>query len=274
VNLSLDNGASWRNFRHEDGREETLSGNFVPALGAQRTSGGVSRIWAATWVVSSDGDEFYGVSVSEDDGSTWRRVLGSPEEPVRAHNFAFDDSIAYVASDQGFYKSVDGGRSWGRFPSPRDDVSGERFYGEEVFSAATGPELLFLGGPEGLALSANGGLDWSIARSYPPPGGVNPETGAQVPSAYAYPNPFSPSRFPAVRFQYEMKRPGTVTLEVYDFAMELVVRPVKDKPRGEGTWNEVWDGYRADGESVANGVYFFRLTGGGQERWGKVLVLD
>ncbi len=267
INLSRDGGSTWRNFPHIAVDEATPSGNFVNALGAQITSTGKRIIWASTWSTGNE-SEYTGVSMSEDLGITWRRVLGSPEDPIRSHNFAFDDSVVYVATEKGLYKSIDFGNTWGVFPPVYDSVTQERAYLEELFSVAVGLDRLWVGSAEGLAVSGNGGNTWRLMRSYPVPG-----TGT-VPEAYAYPVPFSPSRFPVVRFQYRLKSADTVTLEIYDFAMELVARPVRDVHRPAGVNTEVWNGLGPGGRTIANGAYFFRISGGGQERWGKLLVLD
>lgn len=267
VNLSRDRGETWQRFQHSSTSDNSLTGNFVPALGSQITASGKHILWAATWTAEGQ-TEFYGVTKSEDLGITWTRVLGTPEEPVRAHNFAFQDSVVYVATDDGFLKSVDYGATWGKFPSIRDAVSGERMYSTEVYSAASGLGRLWVGGPEGLAASTDGGLSWRLERTFPAPGeGSTPDT-------YAYPNPFSPSRFSVVRFQYRLDRADRVTLEIYDFAMELLIRPVNGAMRSAGDHSEVWDGYGPGGREIANGVYFYRLSGGGKDRWGKILVLD
>ncbi len=267
VNLSRDNGDSWQRFSHSSSNEATISGNFIPALGVQQTSSGQSIIWAATWAAEG-ASEFYGISRSFNNGLTWERVMGSKEEPIRVHNFAFDDSVVYAVSDDGLFKSPDYGQTWGVFPPIIDSLTKEAAYGSGYFSAAVGLDRLWVGGPEGLAVSYDKGNNWRLMRTFEPPGKEG------NPSTYAYPNPFSPKRFGVVRLQYNMKKSGQVTVEVYDFAMELVARPVDGESRPAGDWNEVWNGKGPGGEEVANGVYFYRIDGGGEERWGKILVLD
>ncbi|MDP8208224.1 MAG: hypothetical protein P9L92_16275 [Candidatus Electryonea clarkiae] len=273
INLSKDRGSTWARFGFSPNNEATLTGNFVPALGAQITSTGKSIIWAASWAAEGAG-EFYGVSKSEDLGNTWQRVLGSPEEPMRVHNFTFDDTVVYVASDNGLFRSFDYGENWGPeglpapFPAIYDIDSLRGTYEPDVYSVAIGFNKLWVGSPEGLGVSQDGGLNWRLMRTFSIPG------AGGTPSTYAYPNPFSPERFAVVRFQYHMRNPGTVTLEIYDFAMELLIRPIDQVWRPAGNRNEVWDGLAPGGRKVANGVYFYRIDGGGEERWGKVLVLD
>jgi len=267
VNLSYDNGETWQNFQHSSTNDNSLTGNFVPALGVQITPDGKKILWAATWTAEGQ-SEFFGVTKSENLGVTWTRVLGSPEEPVRAHNFAFDGSLVYVATDDGLLKSADFGATWGKFPPIRDEVSGERMYNPEIYSVASGLGRFWAGGPEGLAVSVDNGLSWRMLRTFPTPGQGN------TPDSYAYPNPYSPSRFSALRFQYRLDHADRVTLEIYDFAMELLSRPVNGEMRCAGDHSEVWDGYGPGGQEVANGVYFYRLSGGGKDRWGKILILD
>ncbi len=266
VNLSYDNGMTWQNYHHSE-NEASLTGDFVPALGVQRTSTNKNILWAATWAAEGSG-EFYGITKSEDFGFTWRRVLGSREEPIRANNFAFDDTIVYIATDDGLYKSNDYGETWGLFPTIYDNDSLQVAYDSRMYSAAIGFDRLWAGGPEGLAASFNDGYDWRLMRTFP-----LPESDGE-PETYAYPNPFSPSRFSVVRFEYRLDRDAVVTLEIYDFAMELVARPIHSEWRPAGYRNEVWDGSGPEGREIANGVYFYRITGGGSERWGKVLVMD
>ncbi len=270
INLSRDNGETWQRFSHSGTYDGTITGNFVTAMGVQEHSNGQFALWAATWVAEGS-SQYYGVSMTNDYGSTWRRVMGSIENPVRAHNFAFSDTIAYVATDDGLFKSVDAGENWGQFPQIHDAASGETIYEPEIYSAATNaaaPERLYAGGPGGLAISPDRGNRWLILRSFPLPG----RNGQ--PNSYAYPNPFSPSRFDVVRIQYHLQNNGSVTLEIYDFAMELLIRLVDDEWRSAGERCEIWNGYGPNGAEIANGVYFYRLEVAGKESWGKIMILD
>lgn len=268
INVSQDNGETWINYRHDDNNENSLSGDFVTAINSQKTSTGKSIIWASTWVVGTDGNEYYGVTKTENDGAKWERVLGSPEVAIRAHNIAFDDTVVYVCSDYGLFKSMDYGETWGLFDKPMDVHSRDSFQKIQMYCAATAHDRFYVGSPEGIAISDNGGFDWSIVRTYPTPG------AGDTPKAYAYPNPFSPERMPAVRIQYSLERSSNVTLEIYDFAMELLIRPINNKARSAGDNIEVWDGRGPNGRSIANGVYFFRLKTGDDELWGKILIVD
>jgi FlgD Ig-like domain len=266
INLSRDEGETWQSHKYSSQNDNTPCGDFVPALGAQVLDDGRHLLWAGCWVVSAESGQFYGVSVTDDEGVTWRRVLGSQDEPIRVHNFAFQDSIVYAATDDGLYKSADFGETWGLFPKPIDLNNGERFFDDQVYAAAYGFGRLWMGGPEGLGISDDGGNEWAIERTAPELSGKD--------DTYAFPNPFSPERFPVVRMRYTMPRPGDVTIEIYDFALDLLIRTVNSEHRSAGEHNDVWDGRDPTGGEIANGVYFYRVEGGGQERWGKILVMD
>ena len=269
VNKSIDSGVTWTNFSHQN-QAQPISGNFVVALGQQKWRGR-EYLWAAT-VNAEDENEFRAVSVSEDGGYSWRTTLAGDF----AHNFAFDDSIAFVATDFGLYKSLDFGRTWAKFPAVRDGASGEIYLSEEFFAAGVLEQTLFAGGPDGLAVTNDDGATWSIQRGSVPAG----ENGE--PRTYAYPNPYSPFRHNQfggdghVRFQYQTTRATQVTIKVFDFAMDLVADIVSDKPRSApGNYAEIWNGKNYRGDPVANGVYFYRVELEGEGvYWGKVMVLN
>ncbi len=269
VNKSLDGGNTWTNFSHQN-QTQAISGNFVVALGQQKWRGR-EYLWAATVNAEAE-DEFRAVSVSDDGGYSWHVSL----EDEFAHNFAFDDSIAYVVSDNGLFRSNDFGRTWAKFPSIEDREQGQRYLSNELFAAGVLGSRLFAGGPDGLASTDDDGANWHIARGSVAAG----EDG--TPRTYAYPNPFSPFRHNQlnneghVRFQYNTTRATEVTIKVFDFAMDLVAEVVARKSRPvAGNYFEVWDGKNYRGDTVANGVYFYRVELAGEgAQWGKLIVLD
>lgn len=270
VNKSSDGGETWTNFSHKN-QARPISGNFIRALGQQQSSG-KEYIWAVT-MNAEDPDETPGISVTEDGGYSWRTTLLNGSY----WNFAFDDSVVYVCSDNGLYKSLDFGRSWGLFPDIEDRARDERYLSTQIFGAGvTSAHTLWAGGADGTASTADGGLSWTIHR-----GTVRPGTNGQ-PRTFAYPSPFSPSRHNEirddghVRFQYNTINATRVTARVYDFAMELVAEVANGVPRaGGGSYSEIWNGRNQRGEVVANGVYFYCVEMEGDGRyWGKVMVLD
>lgn len=273
VNKSTNGGRTWTNFNHQN-QQKPISGNFVVALGHQRFEGR-DVIWAATVETTSEtGDttEFRGVSKTEDGGFTWTTMLRGEF----AHNFAFDDSAVYVATDNGLYKSIDGGKRWACFPQIFDSETGEGIYTTEFYSVAvTPPHCLWAGSADGLVRTEDNGFTWKIFRSFQPPG------VSGTPKTYAYPNPFSPLRHNRisgsghVRVQYRTTKPTRVTIKIYDFGMNLVKTVVQGKPRPRGDFSEVWDGRNERGDVVANGVYFYKVEMEGEEPcWGKIIIMD
>jgi hypothetical protein len=56
--------------------------------------------------------------------------------------------------------------------------------------------------------------------------------------------------------------------------MQPVRTLLQNAPRASGEFDEVWDGKDDRGKTVANGVYFYFVSGGGQSPvWGKILVI-
>lgn len=269
VHKSLDEGESWISFNHLN-QAEGLSGNFVVALGLQQTDQD-QIIWAAS-VEALGETETRAVSRTEDGGLTWDVVL----EGVFAHNFAFDDSVVYVASDQGLYKSINLGETWALYPHYIDEEQGWRIYTTAVNTAAVDEAGgLWVGTSDGLAYTQDE-LTWHIFKAWQPAGqGGEPET-------YAFPNPFSPLRHNQVgddgfvRFQYHLDASATVTVRVYDFAMKCVTTVAENKFRPfAGDFSEAWDGRNDFSDMVANGVYFYRIDISEREPlWGKVMVVN
>jgi len=263
VNKSTDNGETWENF---NAGSDGLSGNFVTALGRQIWNG-YDILWAATWQAEGQ-SEYYGVSKTENGGTTWEVVLTLEDEILKAHNFAFDDSIVYVATNVGLYKSVDLGETWELFPEIIDFESGDKLYDPEVYSAQMSDDLLWVGTGDGVASSPDYGNTWTLHRSYLPT-----SEGGQ-PATYAYPNPYSPRLHPVIRFQYDMPKAGSVTLKIYDFALDEVATVVQDKTRSAGDFYEVWTGKRSNGDPVAIGIYYYRVERSGMDpEWGKFAVI-
>jgi hypothetical protein len=78
-----------------------------------------------------------------------------------------------------------------------------------------------------------------------------------------YPNPFNPST--TIRFTVPSTQNGSAdlkaTLKVYNILGE-VVKILVDEPLAPGTYERVWDGRDGQGNSVASGIYFYKLKAG------------
>lgn len=267
INKSTDGGQTWVNYNHSD---DEISGNFVTALGRQQW-GSEDILWAATWPATGSG-EYYGVSKTENGGLTWEVSLTDSEYTLKAHNIAFDDSAVYVAANLGLYKSLDYGTSWGEFPQIKDNITGEILFDPEFYCSLVHKTnldtTLWVGTGDGIASSGDYGNTWSLHRSFLPTNQYG------QPATYAYPNPFSPRLHFVTRFQYDLPADGRVTVKIFDFAMAEVTTVVNDVDRDAGDHYEVWNGTRGDGQTVATGVYFYRIDRGSADSvWGKVAVI-
>jgi ligand-binding sensor domain-containing protein len=269
INKSADGGTTWTNFNATN-QENPISGNFVVALGFQPLKN-KNIIWAATWKAEGE-SEVYAVSKTENGGLSWDIML----QEEKAHNFAFDGSIVYVATDNGLYKSVDSGETWYLFPRMDDTVSGDKVFTNEVYSAHGEKGDLWIGTADGLAYTKDNGYSWDITRAFVATG------VGDTPRTYAYPNPFSPLRHNQlgedgfVRFQYNTKSPTAVTIKIFDFAMDLVTTVVENKSMpGPGDFSEVWNGKNDYGDAVANGVYFYSVDMDDDgTHWGKIMIVN
>lgn len=267
VNKSTDGGRSWVKFSHQN-QASPILGNWVIAIGEQRLPG-VNRIWTTNWR-ASDPDEQYGVSYTDNGGVTWKNLLHG----IKAYDFAFRDSIAYIASDSGVYRTADGGQSFIKVNNITYPAHREIILTPEVDCVDHLGDTVLVGTPDGFATTIDDsahqfGSSWKILRS------------AQ-PGSYAYPNPFSPALDIAVRIHYSTGSAGgspsmrSVGIQIFDFGMNRVRKLISTALREPGRdYDEPWDGRTDDGRLAANGVYFYRVTIDGDDPFfGKILLIQ
>ena len=88
---------------------------------------------------------------------------------------------------------------------------------------------------------------------------LSPEV--ELPKTFAldqnYPNPFNPT----TTISYQLPEPRDVTLVVYNILGQTVKSLVNDM-QASGRYSIQWDGRNDLGNTVATGVYFFRLQAG------------
>jgi len=227
-------------------------------------------VWAAT--VETDTSERRAVSKSDNGGETWTVVLPG----IFAHNFAFNDSIVYVAADEGVLVSADGGENWYTLPEIRDAQTGEGIFTNIFYSAGVSREntdrRVWVGSKDGLASTVDNGNHWTVHRSY------RSTQLSSAPDVYAYPNPFLRGQHDCIRFQYDISQAGEVKIDIYDFAMDKVaeIREFETAPTADDSKDRsaVWFGQTGSGRNVANGVYFFRAKIEGKVTWGKLVVIN
>lgn len=97
-------------------------------------------------------------------------------------------------------------------------------------------------------------------------------TGGTIPGSYSlsqnYPNPFNPS----TTISFTLPAAGQARLEVIDI-LGRHVATVFDGTANAGQNQVVWDGRNANGESVASGIYLYRLNSGNFTESKKMMLL-
>ena len=230
-----------------------ISGNFVVALGKQIWNN-QTTIWAAT-VSTGESGENQGLSYSRDDGASWKTALLGE----RVYNIDAKDSLVFVSTSSGLWKSLDG-ENWAKFdPAIEKSLLNQRqiltnsVYAAKIDSRDSIPKL-WVGTPDGVALSLNTqGDDWIIFQA-----------DHDIDEVYAYPNPFSPLTHNMldsdgyVRFHVGNIVNKEVKIDIFNFAMEKVHSKTYNLNSYYGAIK--WDGRDMLGNHVANGVYFIRIN--------------
>jgi hypothetical protein len=102
---------------------------------------------------------------------------------------------------------------------------------------------------------------------------VHNEDDGDLPRVFSlgqnYPNPFNPT----TTIVYDVPvGGGKVTLRIYD-ACGRLVRTLRDDVETPGRKTAAWNGRNNNGQSVATGVYFYRMTAPGFERTLKMVIM-
>jgi photosystem II stability/assembly factor-like uncharacterized protein len=271
VNRSTDGGSSWQKFNRQN-QVEPILGNWVIAIEKQSVAGR-KRIWTTNWAAEGPEEE-YGVSYTDDGGRTWVNLLAG----IRAYDFAFKDSIAYIATDEGLYRTTDGGLSFIAIHTIQDGARRQIITGSQVFAVGVIGDTVYVGTGDGFASTVDDGSEpfgttWEVSRTY--------QSVSSPANSYAYPNPFSPSGG-VVRIHYTTAGLGTgssasVDIQLFDFGMNRVRTLLHSAGRATNAeFDEIWDGRNDEGRIVANGVYFYRISieGSSEDAFGKILVLQ
>jgi len=96
--------------------------------------------------------------------------------------------------------------------------------------------------------------------------------GDEMPAVLAldgnYPNPFNPMTV----IKFAVPAAGNVQLDVYD-VRGVKIRTLVSEAMESGNHEVTWMGRDDSGRSVASGAYFYRLSSGGQNVVGKMLLM-
>ncbi len=264
--VNLDQTTFDHNIRATSGDEDGLSGNFAVSVEVQYYDGD-RYVWVAGNSTGLTG-ETNGINLSTDNGRTWDVVLTG----INAWNFAFDGAVVYAATSAGLLRTSDFGESWDTLQLVDAGTGSEIYEGTEFFGVGLAEDVIWAASNDGMAKSTDGGNSWSVYRTFED---VPEDAGA---SAYASPVPSSPFVSPGgrVKFHYKFEQSGSITIKVYDFAMDLVATPVDGEQREGGVQHDgdTWDMRNDNGDIVATGPYYFKVeNSSGEEAWGKIMVI-
>ncbi|MCB2231334.1 hypothetical protein KQH82_11520 [bacterium] len=271
-----------------------LTGDFVPAIDIQYRDGGQRpRIWASGRPVASGGN---GISVARFDETEVVDTLGTVLDTIiqtrwrgvnfedYAWNFAFDGEVVFAATNAGLLMkdmsaadSLEGTWDTVRFESTNETLvnPGTPVYAVEVVE--DGPDKYLWAGTDDGTVRINLDDFFDQRRFY------YTDESAPDDEVYAFPTPFNPDRGEQLDFHFTVKANAYVTLEIFDFAMNLVATPIDNVFLTAGIYHGgtptggqgiQWDGYNDKGDLVAVGVYYFKVTySTGEVHWGKLAVI-
>ncbi|MCY4673665.1 MAG: hypothetical protein OXD43_07880 [Bacteroidetes bacterium] len=271
LNRSVDGGIRWHHYTIDDG----LLGNWIISIEEQPRGTQPPAIWATNWL-GIGGNQRLGVSVTRDGGLSFETAL----QGERCYDFGFDGPRVYVACDRGLYRSTDDGYTFlleNDFVDRRDPSRSIR-PGAAVYAVEVVGNTVWVGSEDGLFKSLDHGNSWQIYRTAVPldPSDLPPIVPRErVPrvSAYAYPNPFSPSSDRLTRLRFDLSNPEAVTIRIFDFGMNLV-REIFFSEGSAGANEVAWDGTDKGGVRLANGTYFYAILSQEDTFWGKILIID
>jgi photosystem II stability/assembly factor-like uncharacterized protein len=153
-------------FKTTDGGDnwEKLAGGLPAGMtgrvGVTVSPANPDRVWV---LIEAEPDG--GVYRSEDAGISWRRINSENKLRQRAWYYTHiiadpQDEHTVYALNTGFYKSVDGGRTFESFSVPHGDV-------HDLWINPNDPELMVVADDGGAQVSVNGARSWSTMYNQP-----------------------------------------------------------------------------------------------------------
>ncbi len=256
-----------------------ITGNFVPAMEVQYVDSGPAIVWASVRPTFGGSEgiavgaviQLIDTSATPDDTLQVRQWLSQYDQ--FAWNFAFNGDTAFAATDSGLIYTIDTGFTWDTMQFI--DTAGNSLYdpGRPVFGVAAIDSFLWVGA-EDRVLRVN-------LYDFSSEGFFVIDSGTSTDEVYAFPVPYSnvQNAGEGITFRFVLTQNASVTIEVYDFAMNLVRRVIDNQFFVAGfyptaTESVQWDALNGKGDQLAVGVYYFKVTlSTGETRWGKLAVI-
>jgi hypothetical protein len=268
-----------------------LAGDFVPAMGIQYVPGSPARIYASgrpaiagygvegvsygrvVLVIDTTKDTLGNITSIDTTGHRyrWDQITNMP---TFVWNFDHAGDTLYLPSDSGLFLATGIGTADSAVAefTFQDTLNREVISPRAaVYTARIIDSFIWVGSDEGTIRIRRGTpADQRLTRVI--------DGSSEV---FAYPTPFSPQEGERVDFHFSASQAGNVTIEIYDFALNLVARPIDHVYYSAGVHpgtNEVglrkWDGRNGRGDVVAVGVYYIKvISSNGDVKWGKLAVI-
>jgi len=231
---SVDNGITW----------DPLTSISVPVITFLSEPG---KLWAGT---------IHGVWLSTDNGTTWEhRSNGLSPDPYNSSIIRVGgmlvSSVKFGGS--GIFRSYDEGMNWEDIGDGLPFLSSiEKLivYGDKIIAATSNG--LFHSDTSEIVTTLEEPEDLSVDFKLFP----------------NYPNPFNP----ATHLRFRISDYGLTTLKIYDVLGRELKSLVNDE-LSPGSYEVVWNGTDDTGQSVANGVYLYRLQTRKHDKTMKMILL-
>ncbi|MEE8404959.1 MAG: hypothetical protein V3S17_06175 [candidate division Zixibacteria bacterium] len=254
-----------------------VTGNFVPAIEVQYRGADPAIVWSSCR--PTGGGQTNGIAAGAvvpvllpDSSFTFERLWVSVYDNF-AWNFAFYGDTVFAATDSGLIFTSDTGFSWDTMQFI--DFAGERIYdaSRPVFGIEVIDGNLWVGGEDRMLVVDLGS---SVSQGY-----YVVDTATAAEDVYAFPVPYSnvQHRGGDITFRFALKQDASVTIEVYDFAMNLVRRVIDNQFFVSNFYPNLtarvdWDALNGQGNELAVGMYYFKVElSTGETRWGKLAII-
>ena len=267
-----------------------IVGDFVPAMGIQYIDDEPARVWISNRhttygdtvaismgqvvPVDADGDVVDPSETELIEG--YEIVFQAMYRDDYAWNYAFNGDSVFAGTNAGLlFKPTDTGTAWDTIDLVDDEGEPLTLPGTPVYGLEVAGDYLWVGTDDRTVRIRIDLGDFTDQEPF-----FVIDTDSPADEVYAFPVPFSNSRSTSVDFHFVVERQAEITLEIYDFAMNMVARVIDNVTYPPGIYpttggqRRVWDGYNGQGEQVAVGVYYFKVEySTGEVHWGKLAVI-
>ncbi len=195
-----------------------------------------------------------GVFISFNFGDTWTQCdpgIGGTQALLLTYPTDYFPTIYAGTENNGVWYSTDGGNNWYEMNTGLDD--------DYVGCLTIDDGNYLLAGTDAYAA-----YRWNILTG-------TAENSSLHLDRFAFnvtPNP----AFGSMSINYSLSAPAEVEIDVYDLQGRLVAT-VFEGPRQSGSHNELWQATDDNGNGLAGGIYFCRLTTAGYTQSKKIILI-